>query len=127
MRSASAEAWPCCTVISPSPRPTEFRLLDRDWTLLDGVFSPVRTPVTGLFSQWLPYPAGGTFLEMGSGAGVTAVLAALAGCRSVTALDISAAAVENTRRNAERHGVAGRVRWITASCSARSPRTISTT
>ena len=45
---------------------------------------------------------------MGSGTGVTAVSAALAGCRRVTALDTSAAAVENTRRNVERHGVADR-------------------
>jgi release factor glutamine methyltransferase len=93
-------------------RPEHFRLLGLDWDLLDGVFCPTYTPVTELFTSWLPYPPGGTFLEMGSGAGVTAVLAARSGCRSVTAVDISAASVRNTRRNAERHGVADRVRVL---------------
>ncbi|GAA4535619.1 methyltransferase [Amycolatopsis samaneae] len=78
--------------------------------LLDGVFSPAVTPATRLFTSWLPYPAGGRFLEIGPGAGVTAVTAAVSGCASVTAVDISRAAVENTRRNAELHGVAGIVR-----------------
>lgn len=89
---------------------TEFTLMDRTWELLGGVFNPSYTPVTRLFSENLPYPVDGSFLEMGCGAGVTAVVAALAGCRAVTALDISPAAVENTRRNARRHGVADRVR-----------------
>jgi len=90
-------------------RQTEFELAGRRWTLLPGVFAPTYTPVTELFTAWIPYPVGGTLLEMGSGTGVTAVNAALAGCRRVTALDISSAAVENTRRNVERHGVADRV------------------
>jgi release factor glutamine methyltransferase len=93
-------------------RPRQFRLLGLDWDLLDGVFSPSYTPVTELFTSWLPNPPGGTFLEIGSGAGVTAVVAARSGCRSVTALDISAAAVRNTLRNVERHGVADRVRVL---------------
>ena len=93
-------------------RPREFTLLGRTWELLDGVFAPVYTPVTGLFSSWIPYPEGGTFLEIGSGCGVTAVVAAKSGCRDVTALDISAAAVENTSRNAERHGVTQQVRVL---------------
>ena len=93
-------------------RPDEFFLLGRSWTLLPGVFAPVHTASTELFTSWLPYPAGGAFLEIGSGAGVTAVTAALAGCARVTALDISTAAVANTRANAERHGVAERVRVL---------------
>ncbi|HEX5404683.1 MAG TPA: methyltransferase [Pseudonocardiaceae bacterium] len=93
-------------------RPTEFTLLGRTWDLLDDVFSPTYTPVTELFSSWLPYPRGGTFLEMGCGAGVTSVVAAQSGCRAVTALDISPAAVRNTRRNVERHGVGDRVRVL---------------
>lgn len=92
--------------------PDRFSLLGREWELLAGVFSPSFTPVTELFTGWLPYPAGGSFLEVGSGAGVTAVTAARAGCSAVTALDISTAAVENTRRNAVRHGVADRVRVL---------------
>lgn len=88
--------------------PAEFELLGRRWSLLRDVFAPVYTPVTALFTSWLPYPVGGAFLEMGSGTGVTAVTAALAGC-AVTALDIAEAAVENTRLNAIRHGVADAV------------------
>lgn len=94
---------------SDPDRSALFTLLDREWDLLPGVFTPTYTPVTRLFTTWLPFREGGSFLEMGSGAGVTAVSAALAGCREVVALDISAAAVDNTRRNAERHQVADRV------------------
>lgn len=93
-------------------RPETFELLDRTWDLLDGVFSPTYTPVTALFSTWLAYPQGGTFLEMGSGAGVTTVIAAQSGCSAVTALDISVAAVENTKLNVERHGVADKARVL---------------
>ncbi|MGW8379387.1 methyltransferase [Streptomyces sp. ODS28] len=61
-------------------------------------------------SENRPVPLRGrTFLEMGSGTGVVAVLAALAGCRSVVAADISPEAVRNTAHNAERHGVRDRV------------------
>lgn len=87
---------------------TEFELLGRSWTLLPGVFSPAHTPVTELFTSWLPFAEGASYLDVGSGAGVTAVCAALAGC-SVTALDITPEAVANTRSNCERHGVADRV------------------
>jgi release factor glutamine methyltransferase len=93
-------------------RPTTFALLGREWTLLPEVFAPVYTPVTELFTSWIPYPAGGSFLEMGCGTGVTAVVAAQSGCRAVTAVDISEAGVENAKRNAHRHGVAATVRVL---------------
>jgi release factor glutamine methyltransferase len=86
-------------------------MFGRDWTLLPGVFSPIETPVTELFTSWLPFPTT-SFLEMGCGAGVTAVSVALAGCLAVTAADISPDAVANTRLNAARHGVADRVRVV---------------
>jgi release factor glutamine methyltransferase len=91
-------------------RPDQFSMLGRDWTLLPGVFAPIHTVSTALFTGWLPFPIGGSFLEVGSGAGVTAVTAALRGCARVTAVDISSAAVANTEANAVRHGVDGRVR-----------------
>lgn len=93
-------------------RPDEFDLHGRTWTLLPGVFAPVHTLSTALFTDWLPYPPDGTFLEIGSGAGVTAVTAALNGTAHVTAVDITPAAVANTAANAERHGVADRVRVL---------------
>lgn len=90
-------------------RPTEFDLLGLRWDLLPGVFAPIYTASTELFSEWMPYPAGGRFLEVGCGAGVTAVMAALRGCDRVDALDIVADAVRNTTMNAARHLVADRV------------------
>jgi release factor glutamine methyltransferase len=98
--------------LDAAARPNEFSLLGRAWDLLDGVFAPSFTPVTELFTTWLPYPVGGSFLEMGCGAGVTTVIAAQSGCSDVTALDIAASAVENTRRNVVRHAVADRVRVL---------------
>ncbi len=90
-------------------QPTTFRLLGREWDLLPGVYAPGLTPSAALYAEWLPYPAGGSFCEVGSGTGYLAVTAALRGCARVTALDVAATAVENTRRNAARHGVGERV------------------
>ncbi|WBB73860.1 methyltransferase domain-containing protein [Micromonospora sp. WMMD1128] len=93
--------------------PRTFELLGQEWDLLPGVYAPHLTPSAALYAEWLAYPTGGSFCEMGCGTGYLSVIAAQRGCAAVTALDISAAAVENTRRNAERHGVADRV---TARC-----------
>ncbi|MEV0700106.1 methyltransferase domain-containing protein [Saccharopolyspora sp. NPDC050389] len=93
-------------------RPAEFELLGLRWDLLPEVFAPIHTASTELFSQWLPYPNGGSFLEIGCGTGVIAVTAALRGCASVSAVDIVPAAVRNTGMNAARHGVADRVRVL---------------
>ena len=95
-------------------RPRLFTLFDREWDLVPEVYAPVYASSTRLFTQWLQYPEGGSMLEMGCGAGVTAVMAALSDCRSVVAIDINPAAVENTRLNTIRHGVAGRVRVLTS-------------
>ncbi|MET8509720.1 methyltransferase domain-containing protein [Streptomyces sp. NPDC004787] len=81
-----------------------FRLLGCEWQLMSGVFSPVYTYGTQFFTENIPFPVGGSFLEVGCGAGVTSVHAALAGCKSVTALDLTEEAVENTLINARRHG-----------------------
>ncbi|RAY12598.1 hypothetical protein DPM19_23645 [Actinomadura craniellae] len=89
-----------------------FTQLDLEWDQLDDVLGGDYNQAAGLFASWLPYPAGGRFLEMGSGCGVASVLAALRGCASVTALDINPAAVRNTAMNARRHGVADRVRAL---------------
>lgn len=48
-------------------------------------------------------------LDVGCGSGVLAIAAALAGCPSVVAIDISTAAVEATTVNALTNGVAGRI------------------
>jgi release factor glutamine methyltransferase len=95
-----------------STTPREFELLGQTWDLSDGVFSPAMTPVTGIFTSWLPYPQGGSFLEIGCGAGVTAVVAAQRACSAVTATDLSEDAVTNTALNVRRHGVGDRVRVL---------------
>ncbi len=90
-------------------RGTVFELLGRRWDLLDDVWPPAYSPGGELHADLIPFGAMASFLEMGSGTGVMSVLAALAGCRRVLALDLNPAAVENTVRNARRHGVADRV------------------
>ncbi|MDI3423941.1 methyltransferase domain-containing protein [Streptomyces luteolus] len=92
--------------------PIEFDLLDRTWDLLPGVWPPYISPETKGFTDWLPYPQGGSLLEVGSGCGVTSVIAALRGVAQVTALDITQEAVYNTLLNAARHNVADHVRAV---------------
>ncbi|WP_367042017.1 class I SAM-dependent methyltransferase [Streptomyces sp. Je 1-332] len=93
-------------------------MCDREWDLLEEVFAPVYSPSTGVGADFLglsgdaPTVAGPSFLEVGTGSGVIAVLAALAGSERVVALDISPSAVRNAELNAARHHVAGRVRAL---------------
>lgn len=92
--------------------PTVFNLLGLDWDLLPDVWAPYLAQCSALYAEWLPYPVGGSLCEVGCGNGINSVIAALRGCAEVTAIDINPSAVENTRMNAERHGVADRVRVL---------------
>ena len=71
---------------------------------------------TRLILGWLDRhpPAGADVLDVGTGSGILAVAAARLGARAVTAVDIDPAAVEVTRANAERNGVAAVVDASTA-------------
>ncbi|MFD0692215.1 methyltransferase [Actinomadura fibrosa] len=93
--------------------PMTFTLLGREWEKHAGVFGgqDIMEP-TGYLTSWLPLGEARTFLEMGCGTGVTAVMAALNGCPSVTAVDVNPAAARNAEANARRHGVADRVRTL---------------
>jgi release factor glutamine methyltransferase len=84
---------------------SEYTCMGRPFVVHKDVFPPTHFQSTGIFTQHLPYLRDGAFLEIGCGAGVTAVTAALEGCRPVVASDISEAAVLNTRANALLHGV----------------------
>ncbi|WDD92872.1 class I SAM-dependent methyltransferase [Burkholderia sp. FERM BP-3421] len=95
--------------VAEAERVTRYVCDGRSFEVHEDVFPPTHFQSTGIFTRYLPYPSGGAFLEIGCGAGVTAVTAALSGCTRVVASDISEAAVENARANALRHGVAGRV------------------
>jgi release factor glutamine methyltransferase len=90
-----------------------FELLDLMWEKHSAVFGNAdHMWPTAYFTSCLPIREGASFLEMGCGVGVTAVVAALSGCDPVTALDINPAAVRNTVANARRHGVGDRIRAV---------------
>ena len=81
--------------------------------------SAVQPPKAGslFFTRSLTFDAGERVLELGCGAGVTAVLAARAGSR-VTAVDIVPECVEATRENAVLNGVADRIEVRLGDCYA---------
>lgn len=104
---------------APAPGgPGTFALRGRTWDRLPGVPAPPHSRSTGVamrmlgFGDPLTAPRSGSFLEVGSGTGVIAVSAALAGCHRVVGTDTSPRAVRNTALNAARHGVADRVRAV---------------
>lgn len=76
------------------------------FTVAEGVQPPKAGSV--LFCRHLPVRAGDRVLEIGTGIGLAAVLAARAGAR-VVATDVVAAAVRCARANATLNGVADRV------------------
>jgi release factor glutamine methyltransferase len=90
-------------------RPREVRLLGSDWVVLPDVFSPADSKSSLAHLELIDFPAGGSFLEIGSGTGLIAVSAALAGCRTVLATDLNPSAVRNTALNAERFGVSSQL------------------
>jgi release factor glutamine methyltransferase len=104
--------------LSRPDRPERFALDGREWDLLDGVFAPVYSPSTETALELLgltgdrPRAMRGSFLEIGTGSGVVAVTAALAGCSRVVASDINPAAVRNAALNISRHKVGHRARAV---------------
>jgi release factor glutamine methyltransferase len=99
-------------------RPSCFTLGGRDWDLLDDVFAPphhastsVALELLGLTGEPERRPSG-SLLEIGCGTGVIAVTAALLRYHDVVAADINPHAVDNTVLNAQRHGVAHRLRSV---------------
>lgn len=90
----------------------EVELDGHTWIVLPDVFSPADSPSSLAQLELLDFPVGGAFLEIGTGTGLIAVTAALAGCRTVYATDLSPAAVENATLNAERFGMSDRVRCV---------------
>ncbi|MFH5232797.1 methyltransferase [Antrihabitans spumae] len=94
---------------SDTMRPQVFHLAGLDWDLVEDVFPPYYAPGADVFSEWLPFSEFSSFFEMGCGVGIVAVKAALAGCPRVYAVDITPAAVANTKLNVERHDVTTQV------------------
>ncbi len=79
-------------------------LLGTNFTILPGVFSPVHSTDTEWFAKVvIPMVKNKSFLEIGSGSGVIACLAAINGAKKVVATDINKTAVENIQLNALSH------------------------
>ena len=81
----------------------------KSFVVLRDVFSPKHLPACELFADRLPFAPGGSFLEIGAGVGVTAIIAACKEARRVVATDINPAAVENIRQNVVLHGLSDSV------------------
>lgn len=88
--------------------PYEFELAGVRFVAHAGVFVPKHMPGADTFARWLPFTPGMEFLEIGTGTGVIAVFAALAGAR-VVATDVNPAAIENARANVAKHGLGDRI------------------
>ncbi len=73
-----------------------------EFLVLDGVYEPAED--TYFLARELDVKEGEEVLELGTGCGLLAVLAAKAGGR-VVATDVNPKAIECARMNAERHGV----------------------
>lgn len=82
------------------------------YTVLPGVFAPDIFEDTYFFMSAIAVGRGESFLEIGAGAGVISVNAAIQGASRVTATDINPAAVQNVAINASLHGVSERVRAL---------------
>ena len=75
------------------------------------VFPDVMSPKYDWSSRFhvenMPNQSDKNFLEIGSGCGIISVFAHLQGAQNITAIDINPAAVANTKKNFELHGVKG--------------------
>lgn len=87
----------------------EFCMADMQFAVHEGVFPPTAFPSTRLFTEMIPFRSGRSFLEVGCGAGVTAIVASKAGCEPVVAIDINPMAVVNAKENVRRHRLEAKV------------------
>lgn len=107
MKSAKDPLWNIKQRLSAAEatHQSTFNLMGWEFIVNPGVFPPTHFLSTTIFSEALPYPVGGSLWEVGCGTGVTAVIAALKGCKKVLASDISSDAVENARQNIDKHSL----------------------
>lgn len=94
LRDSQAETEPYTTMVA-----------GKEFVVLPGFFSPRYFRDTEFFAEHIPFQCGMSFLEIGPGTGVIAILAALHCKTRVHAIDINPIAVANTKLNAKRHDV----------------------
>ena len=82
-------------------------LLNMELLVLPGVFPPNES--TLFLAEHLHISTGSSVLDVGTGTGALALLAAQQGAASVIAVDIAAAALRNAKRNVERLGLGNQV------------------
>lgn len=78
-------------------------------TILPHVYVPSDRSVPRMIERFAPLMRDKAVLDMGTGTGVLALIAARLGAARVVATDVNPKAVENARLNAERLGLSGRV------------------
>ncbi len=93
-------------------------VLDPGMAFGTGLHPTTRLSVQLLEEELRP---GAVVLDVGTGSGVLAVAAALHGAARVDAVDIEPVAVRSARENAERNGVADRIRIEPGSVGAEAP------
>ena len=89
--------------------PYAVTVLDRQFVVHPGVFSPRYYPDTEFFARALPPQAGKSFLEIGCGTGIICVLMHLQHRARVTGVDINPHAVANARQNVDDYRLAEQV------------------
>jgi len=102
-----------CPGDQPPPDDPEAVILHLDPGL---AFGTGTHPTTALCLEWLDAhePAGKRVIDFGCGSGILAIAAARLGAADVAVLDIDPQALEATRENSARNGVADRVRVLAA-------------
>jgi len=83
--------------------------LDASITIVPHVYVPADESVPAMFLEYRPLVSGRRILDMGTGTGVLALLAAQLGAKSVVATDSNRKAVANAHLNVERFGLGDRI------------------
>ena len=93
--------------------PSQVRFMGLDLHVPQDVFAPAGDGGTDPYHETVERVsgAGGRVLDMGTGSGISGLLAARAGCE-VVAVDINPKAVECARLNAERNSLSARMTFV---------------
>jgi methylase of polypeptide subunit release factors len=87
----------------------QLKSLEEPITILPHVYVPYDQSVPAMFAEYKSLMRGKRVLDMGTGTGVLAILAAQLGASEVVATDISPKAVENARLNVESLRFGGKI------------------